>query len=105
MKHIKQWPEHVDLGLSSFSHKSLITLLTEPFSTAQEAEEFWLEYCCELLIIESETELVSEDELVQLCLESPDFSETIGDCQVNALITNDGGGALYIVIPQHLLAK
>ena len=103
MKHIKQWPEHIDLGLSLTSHRSLIVLLTEPFSTTQAAEEFWHEYCCVLLIIESETDLVSQDELVQLCLESPDFSETIGDYQANALITNDGGGALYIVIPQHLL--
>ena len=105
MKHIKQWPEHIDLGLPSLCHNSLIALLNEPFSTAQEAAEFWLEYCCELLIIESESDLLSEDELIQLCLESPDFSETIGDHQVNALITNDGGGALYIVIPQHLLTK
>ena len=92
MKHIKQWPEYIDLGLPSPSHKSLIALLIEPFSTAQEAEAFWFEYCCELFIIESQSDLVSEDELVQLCLDSPDFSETIGDCQVSALITNDGGG-------------
>lgn len=105
MKHIKQWHEHIDLGLPLTSHRSLIALFTEPFNTTQEAEEFWLEYCCELLIIESETDLVSEDELVQLCLESPDLSETIDDCQVNALITNDGGRALYIVIPQHLLTQ
>lgn len=105
MKHIKHWREYIDLGLPSSSHYSLIALLTEPFGTAQEAEEFWLEYCCELLIIESETDLVYEDELVQLCLERPDFSEAISDCQVNALITNDGGVALYIIIPQHLLTK
>lgn len=105
MRHIKQWPEHIDLGLPSTSHKSLVALLTEPFSTTYEAEEFWLEYCCELLIIEYESDLVSQDGLVQPCLENPDFSETIGDYQINALITNDGGGALYIVIPQYLLAQ
>ncbi|SHG12571.1 hypothetical protein SAMN05216361_1368 [Marisediminitalea aggregata] len=76
MKHIKQWPEHIDLGLPSPSHKGLIALLTEPFSTTQEAAEFWLEYCRELLIIESESELVSEYELIQLCLERPCNSHT-----------------------------
>tara|TARA_R110002167_G_scaffold110673_2_gene281285 strand:- start:2210 stop:2569 length:360 start_codon:yes stop_codon:yes gene_type:complete len=106
MKEIGHWPSRSDLDIQETTYLHLITLLSAPFNNEQEAQQFWADgYCC-LVMLDDNDDLKSlsdQPELVrrkiQRALQYPEEQHQLA-CyyRLDLSITSDDGSGVYLLM-------
>lgn len=108
MQIIHYLPTENQLILSPITAQSVVELLTVPFTSLDEAKEFWLEYPSTIVVLNSkdtpEIVLAMLDDLSRHFIEqaelTPEFVEALPEgYQLSLTITSDSGNGFYLIKP------
>jgi len=112
MQVINYLPIAEQLALERFTAQCAVDLLMEPFSTINDARDFWREYSSVVICFNRQDDLAAVmnvlDDITRHFIEqaelNPEFVENLVDgYQLSLTITNDMGTGLYLIKPKELI--
>lgn len=108
MQQIDHWPDKAKLTLPKELSQDLQQKLLQPFASETEAKQFWEETSTTLIILDPTDNIAQLKESdawnqIDFALTYPEYTVPLNmDYTLSVTITNDSGGAIFLLIPPEL---